>query len=81
MKIQIEFYGVLQRLAGANLRELNLPEGATAADVLMQLSEQSAELSARIENSACAIGEQLVSRTHLLEDGDTLVLIPPVSGG
>lgn len=81
MQVNVEFYGVLRRLAGAEVLKLDVPDHATVADVIAQVSERSADLADRMEHCACAIGEQLVSRTHQLEAGTNLVLIPPVSGG
>lgn len=80
MKTQIEFHGVLRRLAGADSLHLELPDDATAADAIKCL-QGPAELVARLEHCACAIGDELVPRTRQLFDGATLVLIPPVSGG
>lgn len=81
MKASIEFHGVLRRLAGADSIQIELPDAATAADALDKVSNISAELSQRLECCACAVGDELISRTTVLEDGATLVLIPPVSGG
>lgn len=81
MKTLVEFHGVLRRLAGADSLQIELPEPATAADALSKIAELSAELAARLESCACAVGDELVSRSTILEDGSTLVLIPPVSGG
>ncbi|HET6655229.1 MAG TPA: MoaD/ThiS family protein [Gammaproteobacteria bacterium] len=30
---------------------------------------------------ACAVGDEIVVRNYPLQEGDTLVLLPPVSGG
>lgn len=78
MNAQIELYGVLQRLAGASVLKVQLPENATAADALAQLPGAWAQ---RLDNCACAIGEELVPRTQVLHEGVRLALIPPVSGG
>lgn len=80
MKLTVEFHGVLRRLAGADTQQLELPEGASAAAALDALNGPP-ELHQRLENCACAIGDRLVARTEILSEGETLVLIPPVSGG
>jgi len=81
MKTHVEFHGVLRRLAGADSIQIELPETATAADALKKVSNLSAELARRLENCACAVGDELVPRSQPLSEGATLVLIPPVSGG
>lgn len=81
MKTLVEFHGVLRRLAGADSMQIELPDAATAADALEKVSSLSADLAQRLECCACAIGDELIPRTAVLEEGVTLVLIPPVSGG
>lgn len=80
MNIQIQFWGVAARLAGTERRELALPESATVADVAAALAG-SAELTRELKRCAFAIGDDLVPRTHALKNGDTLAVLPPVSGG
>jgi molybdopterin converting factor small subunit len=81
MEIKIELNGVLCRLAGAQNLALLLPEGATVADALAAVEAQAPNAADRLEATACAIGAELVPRNSLLNNGDILVLIPPVSGG
>lgn len=80
MKIFVELHGVLRRLAGAEQLPVEVPDGATVGEALNHLPGP-AEFLRRLENCACAMGDQLVSRSQSLAEGDALVLIPPVSGG
>lgn len=80
MNIQIQFWGLASRLAGGPERSLTLPEAATVADAAKALATIQA-LAPELRRCAFAIGDELVPRTHKLNDGDTLAVLPPVSGG
>lgn len=80
MNIHIQFWGVAARLAGTERRELALPEAATVADAAAVLAG-STELARELKRCAFAIGDDLVPRSHTLKNGDTLAVLPPVSGG
>lgn len=82
MQVTVEFWGVLERLAGHKSRTLTLDAAdSTVATALAQLGVLQPELAEPLERSACAIGDQLVDRRHPLRDGATLALLPPVAGG
>lgn len=81
MNIVVELNGVLSRLAGASSLQVNLGEGATVADAIAAVEARVPGAADRLEVTACAIGDALVARNALLDAGDVLVLIPPVSGG
>lgn len=60
---------------------LTLDEGATVADALAALTAARPALGPHLERVAYAVGDELVSRETVLRPDDTLVLLPPVSGG
>lgn len=79
MQIQVLPFGVLKDWLGATPSTVELPEGATVADLLVLLSARSSAPSLRgiavSVNAAYAIGLQV------LHAGDEVGLLPPVSGG
>lgn len=79
--IKVQFYGVLQEIAGAKEVEHPLAESASLTDVLQQLQEQIPTLAAYLPRVACAVDDQIVPRSQLIQPGSTLALLPPVSGG
>lgn len=81
MQIQIELNGVLCRLAGVQSLTVQLNDVATVGDAMAAVEQQVPNAADRLEVTAIAIGDSLVHRNTLLEGGETLVLIPPVSGG
>jgi sulfur-carrier protein len=80
MLLNIEFHGLLRQIVGRPELQLQLPKG-TVEDVLHRLCELQPQLAAHLPGVACAMGSEIVARTYVLADGDTLALIPPVSGG
>lgn len=81
MLIRVELNGALCRLAGTQSLTLELTADATVADALAVVEQRIPDAAERLEATACAIGDQLVPRTAVLDGDEPLVLIPPVSGG
>lgn len=80
MNVEVSFWGVARRLAGAERRTISLPEGADI-QTLIGLLEGDAGLATELERCAFAVGTELVTRTHPLNEGDEVAVLPPVSGG
>ena len=82
MRIKIACFGVLHTVFDAPEREIELPgESARVDEVLDRLASDYPAFSAHRRHTACAVGDRLVDRDSRLAAGDTLVLLPPVSGG
>lgn len=78
----VEFYGVLQQVAGA--RSLKLEPGQealTVGEALDLVQQEVPGLAEHLPRVACAQAEQLVRRDQPLDLERPLVLLPPVSGG
>lgn len=80
-QITFEFYGRLGKLA--NQPELSLPivTPVVLEQALKQLADIKPDLSENLERCACAIGDELVSRSMLVEANTRVALLPPVAGG
>ncbi|MDP9142302.1 MAG: MoaD/ThiS family protein [Pseudomonadota bacterium] len=74
MQIAVQCYGVTSRLAGASSLMLQLAESSALADRYQALAPT-------LPRCACALGDVIVKRTAMLNDGDELALLPPVAGG
>ena len=76
MKVSARLFAGLRERAGTGRRELELPEGATVADVwaALQLGDEPAGLLYAVNKGYAAAGTRL-------SEGDEVALIPPVSGG
>lgn len=79
--IEVQFYGVLQEVAGERSKSLPLEQPTALNTVLEQLQTQLPGLSEHLPRLACAVDDQIVPRTHTINPGATLALLPPVSGG
>lgn len=80
--VNVECFGILQQVCGGperTVRVTTLP--ATVADILASLAQEVPAARAYLPHTACAIGDEIVKRDARLQPGDTLVLLPPVSGG
>ena len=76
MRISVRLFAGLRELAGVRERSLELPDGATVADIwaLLGLGEEPTGL-------LYAVNRGYADRAAELSDGDEVALIPPVSGG
>jgi molybdopterin converting factor small subunit len=83
MQIEISFYGVLKQTMGCTrlVVELPNPSGHTIADLAAHLADQQPLLAERLASLAFVVGAEIVRRDHLLVNGDSVALLPPVSGG
>ncbi len=73
----MRLFAALRERAGVAERELELPDGASVADVWAELPE----LGTVPEGLLYALNREYVDPDRRLADGDELALIPPVSGG
>jgi molybdopterin synthase catalytic subunit len=82
MLVQVRLFAMLRERAGRSSVELELSEGATAADALAAVGEEHGleELIARMP-VVMAVNRQYAPDDSPLSEGDELALIPPVSGG
>jgi MoaE-MoaD fusion protein len=76
VRIAVRLFAGLRERAGTGVRELELPEAATVADVwpALGLGDEPAGL-------LYAVNREYAERGARLADGDEVALIPPVSGG
>jgi MoaE-MoaD fusion protein len=82
MKVTVLLFATLRQRAGAQSVDLDLADGATAADALAALGSDAGlgELVERLPVRV-AVNREYVPDTTVLSPGDELAVIPPVSGG
>jgi molybdopterin synthase catalytic subunit len=76
MVVTVRLFAMLRERAGAPELALELPDGARVADALEQLDHLAGGLPL-----VMAVNREYADADHLLDAGDELALIPPVSGG
>ena len=78
MHVKVLFFASHRRAAGIGETTLELPDGTSVRDA-SQLLEQQYKLQLR--GSMVAVNDEYATPEQILKAGDTLALIPPVSGG
>lgn len=81
MQIHVLLFAQLADAAGQRKLLLELADGATASDAFDAVVTKHASLADMRHRIAFAVNEKYAQANHTLHDGDTLALIPPVSGG
>jgi molybdopterin converting factor subunit 1 len=76
MEVTVRLFAVLRERAGSPELTLDLPEGARVSDALAELSGLAEDVPL-----VMAVNREYASGEQLLDSGDELALIPPVSGG
>jgi molybdopterin converting factor subunit 1 len=80
MRIRTLFFATYRDMAGTESIELDLPPGATAADLVRRLRANPG-LERLPAEPALAVNEEYAPLTTRLADGDEVALLPPVAGG
>jgi molybdopterin synthase catalytic subunit len=76
MEVTVRLFAMLRERAGAGEMVLELPEGARVSDALERLGELAEGLPL-----VMAVNREYAPADQVLDPGDELALIPPVSGG
>jgi len=79
IQVRVLCFGVLKDWLGASAVTVELPEGATVAELLARLGEGRAE--GLLRGIAVSVNAEFASVAHALNEGDEVGLLPPVSGG
>ena len=76
MEVTVLLFAMLRERAGARQITIELPDGARVRDALDSLGDLAADLPL-----VMAVNREYAPEDHVLDPGDELALIPPVSGG
>ena len=79
MLVRVLCFGVLKEWLGAAAATIELPEGATVAALLAELSARRG--SDVLRGIAVSVNAQFAAAAQVLREGDEVGLLPPVSGG
>jgi molybdopterin synthase catalytic subunit len=77
--LRVLAFGVLKDALGPHDLPIELPDGATVADLLAQLGKRHA--TANLRGIAVSVNAEYATAAQVLHDGDEVGLLPPVSGG
>lgn len=80
-QVSILFFASLKERAGTARTTLQLPVGATVADLKRTLAEQLPGLAGTLSNTVVSINQEFAFDGDTLPDGAEVAIFPPVSGG
>ncbi len=80
MRVRVLFFGMLKEALGRSEDVLQLPSGATVADLLAQYGERRG-VRPLLDAVAVSVNQEYARREVPLHDDDEVALLPPVSGG
>jgi molybdopterin converting factor subunit 1 len=81
MRCTVRLFAQQRQIAGWRLRELDVPDGATARDAWNRLVQDVPALASGGGSVRFARNAAYVADDEPLADGDELAVIPPVAGG
>ena len=81
MRVTVKLFAILRDRAGVSGLTLDLPRGVTASAATQAVAQQHPAIRDLLPRIALAVNQEYVSTDVVLNDGDELALIPPVSGG
>src|SRR2546423_15662396 len=76
MEVTVRLFAMLRERAGASEVTLELPDGARVSDALAELRDIAEGLPL-----VMAVNREYAAEDQVLDAGDELALVPPVSGG
>jgi molybdopterin converting factor subunit 1 len=81
MTIRVRLFARARDLAGIDVVTVDLPAGATVADLRARLGATYPALSPLLPRSAVAVNEEFAEDSVAIPPGAEVALLPPVSGG
>jgi molybdopterin converting factor subunit 1 len=79
MRVSVLYFGVLKDLVGRARSEMDLPQGASVAELLE--AHRGLAKGPVWDSIAVAVNQEYARAADVLKDGDEVALLPPVSGG
>jgi molybdopterin converting factor subunit 1 len=81
MKLRVRLFAVAKELAGRDELEVDLPSGATIADLRRTVAAQCPPLNIILPHALWAVDAAYADDSTTLDEQSNIALIPPVSGG
>ena len=80
MKINLLLFGITKEIAGTSNLKLEVPSGATVAELKEILIQHNPEMQ-KLKSLMIAVNQQYASPERTIAEEDEIAVIPPVSGG
>jgi MoaE-MoaD fusion protein len=81
MRVELKYFAVVRERVGCSEETLELPGGATVADLWSALEQRYDALRALRPHVRVAVNMEFAGDAEALREGDEIALIPPVAGG
>jgi molybdopterin converting factor small subunit len=81
VQVRVRLSGELARAAGGARAELEVPEGATVADLLVRLAARHPDLRPALERALPMVRGAHAGREQALAAGEEVALLLPAAGG
>jgi molybdopterin converting factor small subunit len=81
MKISVKFLSQLRVLAGTDEAVIELPEGATVAELFGSLRQSFPALFPIAEHTVVMVSKKIATPQTVLHDGDQVMLLQLLGGG
>ena len=81
MRVTVRFFASHREATGLSTYVVDVPDGASAADVLRSLYGPFPKLKTASSSVAFAVNRNQVNPATPLREGDELALLPPMAGG
>jgi molybdopterin converting factor subunit 1 len=81
VQVKLLFFASLKDIVGSRRLQLDVPEGATVADVLASLEASYPRIKQYRSVVLTAVNEEYADQLTAIHDGDEVAIFPPVSGG
>lgn len=81
MRIRVRYFSNIRERTGVKEEELELPEGATAENLITEAKRFHPNLGIQEQAILVSVNGGFVESSTRLKPGDDVALFPPVSGG
>ena len=81
VRIQVLFFGIIRDVVGLREDSVEVPAGASLGSLFEQYAALFPKLKDMSASTVLALNQQFSAPSALLNDGDEVAFLPPVSGG
>lgn len=81
MMVNVQLFARARELAGAAVLAVELPDGATVAELRPAMSKACPPLAEFLARCAVAVNDDYAGDDEIIAAGASVAVIPPVSGG